>query len=74
MTTSTIFPVIWKNDHVELIDQTLLPQQYKTVAINDYQEMARAIKTMIVRGAPAIGVAAASVSYTHLTLPTIYSV
>ena len=59
MTTSTIFPVIWQNDHAELIDQTRLPQQYKTVAINNYQEMARAIKTMIVRGAPAIGVAAA---------------
>ena len=37
-------------------------------------EAAEAIKVMIVRGAPLIGAAAASVSYTHLTLPTIYSV
>ncbi|GBF79152.1 S-methyl-5-thioribose-1-phosphate isomerase [Aphanothece sacrum] len=54
-----IYPVIWRDDRVLLIDQTLLPTQYALVEINDYQDMVKAIKTMIVRGAPAIGVAAA---------------
>ena len=54
-----VYPIIWQEDTVVLIDQTQLPGKYTTVAITDYQEMAKAIKTMIVRGAPAIGVAAA---------------
>ena len=57
--TNPIYPVIWQDDQVLLIDQTLLPNQYRQVAIADYQAMAKAITTMIVRGAPAIGVAAA---------------
>ncbi|MGB3509103.1 MAG: S-methyl-5-thioribose-1-phosphate isomerase [Microcoleaceae cyanobacterium] len=52
-------PIIWQNDRVLLIDQTCLPGEYKTVEISSSTEMARAIKTMIVRGAPAIGVSAA---------------
>lgn len=52
-------PITWKNDHVVLIDQTCLPEEYKTVEISSYEEMAVAIKTMIVRGAPAIGVSVA---------------
>ncbi|NES70718.1 MAG: S-methyl-5-thioribose-1-phosphate isomerase, partial [Okeania sp. SIO2D1] len=52
-------PIIWQNDRVLLIDQTCLPGEYKTVEINNSTEMAKAIKTMIVRGAPAIGVSAA---------------
>ncbi|NEQ70134.1 MAG: S-methyl-5-thioribose-1-phosphate isomerase [Symploca sp. SIO2D2] len=54
-----VYPIIWQEDTVVLIDQTQLPGKYTTVAITDYQEMAKAIKTMIVRGAPAIGIAAA---------------
>ncbi len=42
-----------------LIDQTLLPAEYKRVKICGAQEMFDAIKTMIVRGAPAIGIAGA---------------
>jgi methylthioribose-1-phosphate isomerase len=56
---SPIYPVIWQKDRVELIDQTLLPEKYAMVKINSYEDMATAIRTMIVRGAPAIGVAAA---------------
>lgn len=52
-------PIIWKEDRVLLIDQTRLPAEYTVVEICDYQSMANAIKTMIVRGAPAIGVSAA---------------
>ncbi len=54
-----IYPVIWQDDRVMLIDQTLLPEKYTVVPISSAKEMAEAIKTMIVRGAPAIGVAAA---------------
>jgi methylthioribose-1-phosphate isomerase len=58
-TTSQVYPVIWQNDRVVLIDQTRLPAEYTVVEISRYEDMAQAIKTMIVRGAPAIGVAAA---------------
>jgi methylthioribose-1-phosphate isomerase len=57
--TSQVFPVVWQNDHVLLIDQTRLPEEYDVVQISRSDDMAIAIKTMIVRGAPAIGVAAA---------------
>lgn len=57
--TQPIYPVLWQDDTVLLIDQTVLPQEYRQVSIRDYQAMADAIRTMIVRGAPAIGVAAA---------------
>lgn len=54
-----IYPVTWQDDHLVLIDQTRLPGEYIIVEIKQSQDLARAIKTMIVRGAPAIGVAAA---------------
>ncbi|MEL6441943.1 MAG: S-methyl-5-thioribose-1-phosphate isomerase [Cyanobacteria bacterium J06621_8] len=54
-----IYPVVWQDNQVLLIDQTRLPGEHIHVAINRSSDMAQAIKTMIVRGAPAIGVAAA---------------
>ena len=54
-----ISPVIWQHDRVMLIDQTCLPNDFEIVEIRDSAAMASAIQTMIVRGAPAIGVAAA---------------
>ncbi|PSB04037.1 S-methyl-5-thioribose-1-phosphate isomerase [Merismopedia glauca CCAP 1448/3] len=54
-----VYPVIWETDKVLLIDQNRLPNEYGYVEISCYQDMAQAITTMIVRGAPAIGVAAA---------------
>jgi methylthioribose-1-phosphate isomerase len=57
--TSQIYPVRWQGDKVILIDQTRLPNEYSLVEINRCQDMAEAITSMIVRGAPAIGVAAA---------------
>jgi methylthioribose-1-phosphate isomerase len=54
-----VYPVIWQNDHVSLIDQNRLPGMHARVEIRRCEDMAVAIKTMIVRGAPAIGVAAA---------------
>ncbi len=56
---SGIFPVQWHGNGVRLIDQTRLPAEYSVVDIHYVADMATAIKTMIVRGAPAIGVAAA---------------
>ena len=57
--TQSVYPVIWQEDHVRLIDQTQLPGRYGVVEIRRADDMATAIQTMIVRGAPAIGVAAA---------------
>lgn len=54
-----VYPVIWQDEHVWLIDQNRLPTEYDLVQIGRCDDMAIAIKTMIVRGAPAIGVAAA---------------
>ncbi|MFN7936852.1 MAG: S-methyl-5-thioribose-1-phosphate isomerase [Bryobacteraceae bacterium] len=49
----------WTADGVVMIDQTVLPRETKFVTCRDYREVAVAIKDMIIRGAPAIGVAAA---------------
>jgi methylthioribose-1-phosphate isomerase len=49
----------WTAEGVRFIDQTRLPTEEVYVTCRNYQEVARAIKDMIVRGAPAIGVAAA---------------
>ncbi|MDC0831844.1 S-methyl-5-thioribose-1-phosphate isomerase [Leptolyngbya valderiana BDU 20041] len=54
-----LYPVVWREDRVALIDQNRLPREYTQVEIRRSDDMAVAIKTMIVRGAPAIGVAAA---------------
>ena len=62
-----LYPVIWDNNKVSLIDQTRLPGEYTRVVINRSSDMAQAIKTMIVRGAPAIGVAAAYGMYLGAT-------
>ena len=51
--------VQWKDDNVILIDQTKLPNKLEYVKCKSYQEVAECIKSMVVRGAPAIGVAAA---------------
>lgn len=51
--------VEWKNNTVVMIDQTLLPEKEVYRKYRTYNEVAKAIKDMIVRGAPAIGVAAA---------------
>lgn len=49
----------WKDNQVVMIDQTRLPIEEKYVTCNTYQEVAAAIRDMVIRGAPAIGVAAA---------------
>src|SRR5712671_6306267 len=49
----------WTDSGVRFIDQTRLPTEEVYVTCRTYQEVATAIRDMIVRGAPAIGVAAA---------------
>lgn len=49
----------WKNGRVELIDQTLLPHEFRYIVCRDVKTLWRAIKTLQVRGAPAIGIAGA---------------
>jgi len=49
----------WKSDHIRLLDQTLLPQREEYIQIRTVEEMCDAIRRLAVRGAPAIGVAAA---------------
>jgi methylthioribose-1-phosphate isomerase len=52
-------PVFWRDGAVVLLDQRRLPEQEVWTAYDDWQEVARAIREMEVRGAPAIGCAAA---------------
>jgi len=49
----------WKDDAVVMIDQRKLPASEVYVTCKTAKEVAKAIKTMVIRGAPAIGVAAA---------------
>ncbi len=49
----------WQGDEVVMIDQRLLPLKEKYIRHQTWQEVASSIKTMVIRGAPAIGVAAA---------------
>lgn len=49
----------WVDNKVKMIDQTILPHKLEFLEFNDYRDVATAIKVMNIRGAPAIGVAAA---------------
>ena len=49
----------WKNNSVVMIDQTKLPNELVFVKYTDYHDVADAIRTLVVRGAPAIGVSGA---------------
>jgi methylthioribose-1-phosphate isomerase len=48
----------WKKDRVVMIDQRKLPEEEVYVEFTDYNQVAEAIEKMIIRGAPAIGIAA----------------
>ena len=55
----TLKTVEWKDKSVVMIDQTKLPSELIFVTYTDYNDVANAIKTLVIRGAPAIGVAGA---------------
>lgn len=56
---SELRTVEWVNGRVRMIDQTRIPYKFAYVSLKDYRQVATAIGNMVVRGAPAIGVAAA---------------
>ena len=49
----------WTDEGIRMLDQRLLPTEEKYLTLRSYEEVAEAIKKMVVRGAPAIGVSAA---------------
>lgn len=51
--------VEWTTEGIRMIDQRLLPNEEKYLMLRSWEEVADAIRTMVVRGAPAIGVSAA---------------
>jgi methylthioribose-1-phosphate isomerase len=51
--------VEWTNEGVRMLDQRLLPTEEKYLMLRSYEEVADAIRKMVVRGAPAIGISAA---------------
>ena len=55
----TVRPVQWNSHRLQIIDQTLLPTEYREITLTTREQVWQAIKTLKVRGAPAIGVCAA---------------
>src|SRR5262249_51501430 len=51
--------VTWKSGKIRIIDQTALPERLSYIDLTDWRDVAQAIRTMVVRGAPAIGCTAA---------------
>ncbi len=51
--------IFWEDNELKMIDQRRLPASLEIVAFRRYEEVAQAIKDMVVRGAPAIGAAGA---------------
>jgi methylthioribose-1-phosphate isomerase len=51
--------VEWTSEGIRMVDQRLLPNEEKYLMLRSWEEVAEAIRKMIVRGAPAIGVSAA---------------
>ena len=57
--TEAVQPIRWRGDRLELLDQRLLPGRLEHLYFDNLPDAARAIHDMVVRGAPAIGCAAA---------------
>src|SRR5207244_547281 len=55
----SVEPIRWRDNELQLLDQRKLPREVAWVRCRDAHEVAAAIRDMVVRGAPAIGVAAA---------------
>src|SRR3990170_4075992 len=51
--------VFWEDNQLKMIDQRILPGRFEIVSFKDHVSVVQAIKDMVVRGAPAIGAAAA---------------
>ena len=57
--TNSLKTVEWRENKVIMIDQTKLPNKLEFVELIDYHQVADAIKNLVVRGAPVIGVSGA---------------
>jgi len=57
--STAVEPIRWRGDRLELLDQRLLPDKKVYVVCRTAEQVAKAIRDMVVRGAPAIGCAAA---------------
>ncbi|WP_428313135.1 S-methyl-5-thioribose-1-phosphate isomerase [Hydrocarboniphaga sp.] len=57
--SGSVQPIVWAGDHLRLIDQRVLPHEERWVDCRNAFQVAEAIHGMAVRGAPAIGIAAA---------------
>ncbi|HET7306293.1 MAG TPA: S-methyl-5-thioribose-1-phosphate isomerase [Gammaproteobacteria bacterium] len=57
--TNSIATLVWKGDHLQMLDQRVLPARETWLELRTAAEVADAIRAMAVRGAPAIGIAAA---------------
>ncbi len=69
-----LLTVAWKDGSVIMIDQTKLPNKLVYFKCNDFNDVAYAIKNLVIRGAPAIGVAAAlglALAATHSKAKTV---
>jgi methylthioribose-1-phosphate isomerase len=51
--------LFWENNELKMIDQRILPRRFEVLSYRGHVEVAHAITDMVVRGAPAIGAAAA---------------
>src|SRR5437016_2374714 len=56
---STIRTIAWEDGRIRLIDQTILPERFEYRYYDNWPDVVDAIRTMVVRGAPAIGCTAA---------------
>ena len=52
-------PIYWRDDTVRLLDQTRLPSEEVWLDLDDYRDVIAAVRDMLIRGAPAIGIAGA---------------
>ena len=59
MVNNSIQTMRWADGKFEMIDQRILPNRFEYISYDSAQSVAEGIKTMVVRGAPAIGCAAA---------------
>lgn len=57
--TQPVLPVLWEAGRLRLLDQNALPHTFQYIDYTDWREVVEAIRVMVVRGAPAIGCAAA---------------
>ena len=56
---ATVETLRWQDNRLEMIDQRILPEAFEYIAYDSAESVAKGIRNVVVRGAPAIGVAAA---------------